>query len=186
MATSDRPGARIPSPGVPASGADRTRQPDARGPFTRQFVMSQVDQRIAAVAHLSIGFGVIIGVGFLVGLAINLVIWLRSRRSPVVELHAEQAGAYQLVVLLTNIVLVSLWIAAAVIIIGNVRIGPDFLRLGQVVTGFWCVLTPLTALWYFGTIAYGVYAGLVVGAGRDFSYPIFGPWARRRLAARAR
>jgi uncharacterized Tic20 family protein len=148
--------------------------------------MSHVDQRIAAVAHLSIGFGVIIGVGFLVGLAINLVIWLRSRRSPVVELHAEQAGAYQLAVLLTNVVLVSIWITAAVVVLGNVRIGPDVLQFRPVLIGFWCLLTPLTAAWYFGTILYGVYAGLVVAAGRDFSYPIFGPWARRRMAARTR
>src|SRR5690242_21024980 len=34
---------------------------------------------VAAVAHLSIAFGVFVGVGFLVGLAINLVIWLRSQ-----------------------------------------------------------------------------------------------------------
>src|SRR3712207_6461850 len=91
--------------------------PPGPRPSARHQLMSHVDQRIAAVAHLSIGFGVVVGVGFLVGLAINLVIWLRSRRSPVVEYHAEQAGAYQLVVLLANVLLVGLWIAAAVVVL---------------------------------------------------------------------
>jgi uncharacterized Tic20 family protein len=146
--------------------------------------MGHVDQRIAAVSHLSIGFGVIIGVGFLVGLAINLVIWLRSKRSPVVEYHAEQAGAYQLAVLLINLGLVALWIGLAFGVMGlpDVRLGST--PLWQPLAGVWCLVTPAIAVWYFGTILYGVYGGLLVAAGKDFSYPVFGPWARRRLAAR--
>jgi uncharacterized Tic20 family protein len=147
-------------------------------------LMSHVDQRIAAVAHLSIGFGVIVGVGFMIGLAVNLVIWLRSRRSPVVEYHAEQAGAYQLSILLINMVLVGLWIAMAVGVIGSPDVSIGSVPLWQPIAGSWCVLTPLIAAWFFGTILYGVYGGLLVAAGKDFSYPIFGPWARRRLAAR--
>jgi hypothetical protein len=120
----------------------------------------------------------------MVGLAINLVIWLRSKRSPVVELHAEQAGAYQLAVLLINIALVGLWIGLAVGVIGtgDVRLGS--MPVWQPLTGLLCLLTPITAVWYFGTILYGIYGGLLVAAGRDFSYPVFGPWARRRLAAK--
>jgi uncharacterized Tic20 family protein len=148
--------------------------------------MRHVDQRVAAVAHLCIGFGAIVAVGFLVGLAINLVIWLRSKRSPVVELHAEQAGAYQLTVFIINILLVLLWVAAAVAVVGGGDVHLGSIPIWQVVAGFWCVLTPLTALWYFGTIAYGLYGGLMVAAGREFYYPIFGTWARRRLAARTR
>jgi len=147
-------------------------------------LMSHVDQRIAAVAHLSIGFGVLVGVGFMLGLVINLVIWLRSQRSPVVEYHAEQAGAYQLSILLINVGLVGLWIAMAVGVIGGPDVSIGSVPLWQPLAGSWCVLTPLIAAWFFGTILYGVYGGLLVAAGKDFSYPIFGPWARRRLAAR--
>ena len=148
--------------------------------------MSHVDRRIAAVAHLSIGFGVIIGVGFLLSLAINLVIWLRSRRSPFVELHAEQAGAYQLTVLLTNVLIVAIWIAGLIPLLGGSEIGLGQISLRQIMAGLWCALVPLFAVWYFGTILYGVYAGIVIAAGGDFSYPIFGPWARRRLAAKGK
>ena len=148
--------------------------------------MSHVDRRIAAVAHLSIGFGVIIGVGFLLSLAINLVIWLRSRRSTFVEYHAEQAGAYQLVVLLINVVVVVVWVAGLIPLLGGSEIGPGELSLRQIMAGLWCALVPLFVVWYFGTIVYGVYGGLVVAAGGTFSYRVFGPWARRRLAAKGK
>jgi uncharacterized Tic20 family protein len=148
--------------------------------------MSHVDQRIAAVAHLSIGFGIVVGVGFLLGLAINLVIWLRSRRSTFVELHAEQAGAYQLIVLLTNLLIAAIWIGVVVMEMGD----PDFWSFNMtprhVLTGLWCALIPLQLAWYFGTIVYGLYAGVLVAAGRDFTYPIIGRRIRQRLAARDR
>ena len=160
--------------------------PPGPRPSARHQLMSHVDQRIAAVAHLSIGFGVVVGVGFLVGLAINLVIWLRSRRSPFVEYHAEQAGAYQLTVLLINVLIVAVWIGGLIPLLGGSEIGVGELSLRQIMTGLWCALVPLFVVWYFGTILYGVYAGLVIAAGGDFSYPIFGPWARRRLAAKGK
>ena len=154
--------------------------------FARHKLMSHVDRRIAAVAHLSIGFGVIIGVGFLLGIAINLVIWLRSKRSPFVELHAEQAGAYQLVVLVTNVLIIGIWIGVIVLLMGDSELGAGQLSMRQIFMGMWCALAPLQVAWYFGTIIYGVYGGLVVAAGGDFSYPIFGPWARRRMEARGK
>jgi uncharacterized Tic20 family protein len=146
--------------------------------------MSHVDQRIAAVSHLSIGFGVIVGVGFMLGVVINLVIWLRSRRSSIVELHSEQAGTYQLAVLVTNLVIVGIWIGVVIMLMGDSEIGAGQLSIRQILMGMWCALLPLQVAWYFGTIVYGLYAGLVVASGRDFSYPIIGPWVRRRIAAR--
>jgi hypothetical protein len=144
-------------------------------------VMGQVDQRLAAVAHLSIGFGVVVGVGFLLGLAINLVIWLRSKRSSVVEYHAEQAGAYQLAVLLINLGLAALWIGIAGTAIGGWNWHLGSWPVWQPLAGLLCLLTPAIVVWYVGTIVYGLYGGLLVAAGREFSYPVFGPWARRRL-----
>jgi hypothetical protein len=38
------------------------------------------DRGLAVLAHASIGFG-FFGIGFLLGIAINAVIWLRSRKS---------------------------------------------------------------------------------------------------------
>jgi uncharacterized Tic20 family protein len=148
--------------------------------------MSHIDQRIAAIAHVSIAFGVLIGVGFLLGLAINLVIWLRSKRSPFVELHAEQAGAYQLVVLLTNAAIVGIWIAVIVAFLADPEVVTRGLSVKQVLMAAWCVLLPVQIAWFFGTLFLGVYAGIVVATGHDFSYPIFGPWAQRRMAARGR
>jgi uncharacterized Tic20 family protein len=150
----------------------------------RRVVMRHVDQRIAAVAHLSIGFGVVIGVGFLLGIAINLFIWLRSRRSSFVELHAEEAGTYQLVVLLINLLMAGSWIAVFGLWVGNFDyFGLGVPSFGKIFTAM-LVLLPFELVWYFGTIFYGVYAGLKVASGRDFSYPILGPRVRRRLAAR--
>jgi uncharacterized Tic20 family protein len=171
----DRPGA--PGPG-PSDRPPRWRD------FARQRLTRHVDRRIAAVAHLSIGFALLIGVGFLPGLVVNLVIWLRSRHSPFVEMHAEQAGAYQLAVLLSNLTIIGIWIAVVVMLMGDSELGAGQLSIRQILMGMWCALLPLQLAWYFGTILYGVYAGLVVASGRDFSYPIFGAWARRRMAAR--
>jgi uncharacterized Tic20 family protein len=148
--------------------------------------MSHVDRRVAAVAHLSIGFGVVVGVGFLLGLAINLVIWLRSRRSPFVELHAEQAGAFQLAVFLTNVTIIGIWIAVVVMVLGDPQVWQGKLTPALVFAAIWCVLLPFQILWYAGTILLGLYGGLMVALGRDFSYPVFGPWARRRMEARGK
>lgn len=152
----------------------------------RRRLVDAADRRIAAVAHLSIGFGVVIGVGFLLGLAINLVIWLRSRHSPVVHFHAEQAGAYQLVVLVTNITIVAIWIVGVLSMLGGSEVGEGMLSIRQMLMGLWLALLPLQIIWYFGTILFGVYAGLKIGLGGEFSYPIIGPWIERRLATRRR
>ena len=72
----------------------------------------------------------------------------------------------------------------AVGVIGGPNVTIGSVPLWQPLAGSWCVLTPVIAAWYFGTIAYGLYGGLLVAAGKDFSYPIFGRWARRRLVAR--
>src|SRR3712207_8168808 len=55
------------------------------------------DRGLAVLAHASIGFG-FLGIGFLLGLAINVIIWLRSRRSSYLAVQSEQAGAYQLAI----------------------------------------------------------------------------------------
>jgi uncharacterized Tic20 family protein len=154
--------------------------------FARHKLMSHVDRRIAAVSHFSIAFGVLVGVGFTLGIAINLVIWLRSKRSPFIERHAEQAGAYQLAVLLSNLTILSIWIGVVVMLMGDSEVGAGQLSIRQILMGLWCALLPLHVAWFFGTILYGVYAGLVVAAGGDFSYPIFGPWAQRRAEARSK
>lgn len=154
--------------------------------FARHKLMSHVDRRIAAVSHLSIGFGVVIGVGFLLGIAINVVIWLRSRRSAFVEFHAEQAGFYQLFVLLSNVTIVGIWIGVVVMLMGDSELGSGQLSIRQILMGMWCALLPLQIAWYFGTIVYGVYGGLLIAAGRDFTYPIVGPWVRRRMEAKGK
>jgi uncharacterized Tic20 family protein len=181
---SQPPPGRPPNPRLPAVQPAVPRQ--SWSAFARHKLMSHVDRRIAAVSHLSIAFGILIGVGFMLGIVINLVIWLRSKRSPFVELHAEQAGAYQLTVFILNIVIVSVWIAGLVMLMGGSEIGVGQISLRQIVAGLWCALVPLFAVWFFGTILYGVYGGIVIAAGGDFSYPIFGPWARRRMAAKGK
>lgn len=132
------------------------------------------------LAHASIGFG-FVGIGFLLGLVINGVIWLRSRRSSFLAVQSEQAGAYQLAVLLINIALVVIWTAIFVyVLLGDSTIGVGQLSARQVAVGFWFALIPLFALWYVGSILYGIYGAIRIAQGREFWYPILGAWARRR------
>ena len=154
--------------------------------FARNKLMRHVDRRIAAISHLSICFGVIIGVGFSLGLVINLVIWLRGRRSTFVEFHAEQAGLYQLTVLLSNLLIIGIWIGVVILLMGDSEVGAGQLSIRQIFMGMWCALFPLQVAWYVGTILYGVYGGIVIASGGSFTYPIIGPWVRRRLAAKGK
>jgi uncharacterized Tic20 family protein len=156
---------------VPTPGAEAV---------TRRYAVEGADRGMAVLAHASIGFG-FVGIGFLLGLAINAVIWLRSRRSSYVNVHAEQAGAYQLAVLLINVALVVVWLLILVyVFVGDSEVGPGQLSLRQIAAGLWLALIPPFAVWYVGTILYGLYGALRVAHGREFWYPVFGAWARRR------
>ena len=148
----------------------------------RRRAIEGTDRGLAVLAHASIGFG-FLGIGFLLGLAINGVIWLRSRRSSSVAIQAEQAGAYQLAVFLINIALVAAWLLILVyVFMGDATIGPGQLSWRQVAAGLWLALIPLFAIWYIGTIVYGLYGALRIASGQEFWYPVFGAWARRRAA----
>jgi|SRR5436190_7083855 len=152
----------------------------------RRRLLDATDRRIAAVAHLSIGFGVVVGVGFLVGLAVNAVIWLRSRHSPTVEFHAEQAGAYQLFVLLSNILFIVVWLGGLAFMMTGLPAGEGLLSFKNVTIGGWLLLLIPEIVWYFGSIFYGLYAGTKVAIGGEFTYPVIGTWVKRRLTNRAR
>jgi uncharacterized Tic20 family protein len=138
------------------------------------------DRGLAVLAHASIGFG-FFGIGFLLGIAINAVIWLRSRKSSYVAVQAEQAGAYQLLVLLINIALVLIWVAALIYVFaGDSTLGPAELSVRQIAAGLWLALIPLFLIWYVASIIYGFWAAYRVSQGKEFWYPIVGSWARRR------
>jgi uncharacterized Tic20 family protein len=138
------------------------------------------DRGLAVLAHASIGFG-FFGIGFLLGIAINAVIWLRSRKSSYVAVQAEQAGTYQLLVLLINIALVLIWITALVYVFaGDSTLGPAELSVRQIAAGLWLALIPLFLIWYAASIFYGLWAAYRVSQGKEFWYPIVGSWARRR------
>lgn len=145
------------------------------------------DRLLATLAHAAIGFG-FLGVGFLLSLAISLVIWLVGRRSPHVAAHAEQAGAYQLFVLIVNVLVIAGWAAASVMLFGRLVLVPPAATTGLEqaarpwLVGLWALAVPLFGLWYVGTIALGLIGALRVALGRPFWYPVFGRWARRTLA----
>jgi hypothetical protein len=146
----------------------------------RQRALEGADRGLAILAHASIGFG-LLGIGFTLGIAINIVIWLRSKRSSYLSVQAEQAGLYQLFVLLGNIGLVAFWLAMLVyVFMGDSTIGPGQLSLRQIAAGFWLALIPAYAIWYLVTIGYGLYGALQISRGRQFWYPVIGAWARRR------
>ncbi len=146
----------------------------------RRRALEGADRSLGVLAHASIGFG-LFGIGFLLGIAINVVIWLRSRRSSYVAVQAEQAGAYQLAVLLINVVLAAVWLTMLFyVFMGDSTIGPGQLSMRQIAAGLWLALIPAFAIWYLLSIGYGLYGALQVSSGREFWYPILGAWARRR------
>ena len=154
--------------------------------MVRRQATEHADRGLAVLAHASIGFG-LFGIGFLLGLAINFVIWLRSRRSSYLSIHAEQAGAYQLAILVINVVVVVAWVLMLLyVFLGPSEIGEGQLSIRQILAGMWLALIPLFAIWYVATIAYGLYGAARVAAGHQFWYPVFGPWAQRRAERDAR
>src|SRR5438477_4720323 len=143
-------------------------------PETRQVVPAQpspgpgyvIDQSLAralsALAHGAIAFG-LLGVGFLLSLAISGVIWVYGRRSPQVLFHSEQAGCYQCSVLLINLALVALLGAAGgVSIFSLIKGGSDFGLSGWVLLGLILFL-----IWFVASILYGLFAAIMVLMGRE-------------------
>ena len=140
---------------------------------------------MATLAHAAIGFG-FLGIGFLLSLAINVAIWLMSRRSPHVAIHAEQAGAYQLSVFVINVLVVVAWLAASVALFGRVVFFPPA-EVGEIeraawplAVGLWLLAVPIFGVWHVASIALGLIGALRVAAGQPFWYPFWGRWARRK------
>src|SRR5438477_9687229 len=137
-------------------------------PETRQVVPAQpspgpgyvIDQSLAralsALAHGAIAFG-LLGVGFLLSLAISGVIWVYGRRSPQVRFHSEQAGCYQCSVLLINVLFVLFLGITGGFSIFSVFKGQSDWGAGWA-TGLGLILF---ALWFAGSILYGIIAALM-------------------------
>lgn len=132
---------------------------------------------LSAVAHGAIAFW-LLGVGFLLSIAISGIIWLYARRSPMVRFHSEQAGCYQCSVLLINLALVVLMGAAGGFSIFNTAQGRGDWGVGWL---FWVGLV-LFALWFVGTIILGIVGAIMVLLGKPFKYPIIGDRFMRRSA----
>jgi uncharacterized Tic20 family protein len=133
------------------------------------------ERALSALAHGAIAFG-LFGIGFLVSLGIAGVIWLYARRSPEVRFHSEQAGCYQCSVLLINVVCVIVLIAGGVL-----SVFTAFQGGGGSVGGGTIIGLCLFAIWFFGTIIYGLVAAIFVLMGKRFKYPIIGDRFEKRV-----
>ncbi|MFN8523064.1 MAG: DUF4870 domain-containing protein [Chloroflexota bacterium] len=146
----------------------------------RELVAQGSDRTLGILAHASIAFG-LLGVGSLIGIAINAVIWLRAGRSEYVAVQARQAGLYQLSVLLINVAIAGAWVAILVFVfMGESEIGPGKLSFRQIAAGMWLALIPLWLIWYLVTIGYGLYAASRIARGKPFTYPLVGGSTRPR------
>jgi uncharacterized Tic20 family protein len=126
------------------------------------------ERALSALAHGALAFG-FLGFGFLVTLGITAVIWLYSKRSPEVRFHAAQAGFYQCLVVLINLVfIVVLGVGGGFSIVEMVRGGDAgvarWVAWGLVVFVGWFVLS----------IVYGLVAAVMVLLGKRFKYPLIG------------
>lgn len=129
---------------------------------------------MSVLAHGAIAFG-FFGIGFLMSLAIAGVIWLYAKRSPEVRFHSEQAGCYQCIVLLINIV----WVLVLAVG-GGFSIFSFFRGEGGNLAGWVLVGLILFVGWFFLSILYGIFAAVMVLMGKRFKYPILGDRFERR------
>ena len=143
----------------------------------REIVDEGADRTLSAVAHGAIAFG-FLGFTLLISLAISGFLWLYGKRSRQVRFHSEQAGCFQVIVLLVNIFAI-----IALGITGGFAIFQNFQGQSDLGTP-WLLFVGLIAfgLWFFGTILYGIYGAVMVMLGRDFKYPVIGDWAKKRTS----
>lgn len=127
------------------------------------------------LAHGAIAFG-FFGIGFLMSLAIAGIIWLYSKRSPEVRFHSEQAGCYQCLVLLINIVWVIILAIGGGFGIFSIIRGEGGQLAGWVIIGLIAFVA-----WFFLSIVYGIIAAILVLMGVRFKYPIIGDRAEKRV-----
>lgn len=155
------------------------------------------ERALAAAAHGAIAFG-FVGIGFILSLVITAVIWLASKKSPYVREQSDRAGRYQIFVLLVNIVAVVLWVLGFALLLsltgwrifgfggGDPQVA-ESLPITVVIaldTIALIAAVPIFAVWFYGTIFYGVYGTLRALAGHDFHYPP-PPWKWRKRQVQA-
>ncbi len=138
------------------------------------------ERATAAMAHGAIAFG-LFGVGFLITIVVNIYFWYASRNSPYIRRQVEQAGCFQVIVMLVDFLLVA---GAGVLfgyLLGAPLLGRQLLPKGSEVW-FWLLFLILLisfVIFFFGTIAYGLYAASRAAQGAEFRYHIFGLRDRR-------
>jgi uncharacterized Tic20 family protein len=133
------------------------------------------DRALSALAHGAIAFG-IFGISLPISLVISGILWLYSKRSPMVRFHSEQAGCYQCSVLIINVVLFIVLLLGGGFSLFTVFQGKSDWGLS------WGVLLGIVilALWYVGSIIYGIVAAIMVLMGKPFKYLIIGDRFERK------
>ena len=143
-------------------------QPPSQYRTPAQVADRSAERALSALAHGAIAFN-LFGVTFIVTLIVTGIIWLYSKRSPEVRFHASQAGFYQCSVLLINMLfIIILGVGGGFSIVsiaqGN---GSDMAR--WVIWGL-----VIFVIWFLASIAYGLFAAIMVLLGKRFKYPFIG------------
>lgn len=139
-----------------------------------QMVDKSAERALSALAHGAIAFG-FFGIGLLMSLAIAGVIWLYAKRSPEVRFQSEQAGCYQCLVLLINIVwVIVLAVGGGFSIVAMLR-GEGGSMAGWVIIGLIAFV-----VWFFASIVYGLIGAVMVLMGKRFKYVIIGDRFERK------
>jgi|GEM_PF-2947840 len=156
----------------PAQSTAQTRQPATD---VGQVVDHSADRALSALAHGAIAFG-ILGISLPISLVISGILWLYSKRSPMVRFHSEQAGCYQCSVLIINIVLFIVLLLGGGFSLFTIFQGKSDWGLS------WGVLVGILILaaWYVGSIIYGLVAAVMVLMGKPFKYLIIGNRLERK------
>lgn len=143
---------------------------------------------VASAAHaailVTVGLGPAVGIGFLMGPAIVLAIFLAYRaRSEFVSRHAVQALVYQLAGGGVLGLLGGMAVAASSAAWGIGSSLSESLPGGTTLAAvlpFTLILAALLISSLLGWMAYGLYVALQVYQGRDYRYWLIGNWVNRR------
>jgi hypothetical protein len=152
-------------------------QPRSEPRVTPGFLADQSAQRVlGALAHGAIALG-LFGFTLVASLLVSAVIWVYARRSPEVRFHAEQAGCYQLIVLLVNALFLLGVGTTGGFWIFNLLQGKGPGELGAGVVVGLC----LFAVWIAISTAYGIIAAVMVLLGKRFKYVFIGDRFEKRV-----
>jgi uncharacterized Tic20 family protein len=139
-----------------------------RPPPAQESISPSTEHNWAMIAHLSILLNLVTGV---LGPVVALIIYLVYRdRSRYIAYQSLQSTIFQLIVWVgVGLVIGAIWLFTGVL---------SVFLIGLLLVPFALLATLFLLVVPFGSLIYGVYAGIKCSDGEDFRYWLVGDWVR--------